>query len=86
MRLANRAGRALLLSRDMTRGVDLESASAGRFGPDPMLALANWDALRGFGAEPGLACVQEKAPEKAIARSCARHRAPESPRLCSWSR
>ena len=51
MRLANRAGRALLLSRDMTRGVDLESASAGRFGPDPMLALANWDALRGFGAE-----------------------------------
>ncbi len=50
MRLANRGGRALLLSRDMTRGVDLESASAGRFGPDPMLALANWDALREFAA------------------------------------
>ena len=48
MRLANRGGRALLLSRDMTRGVDLESASAGRFGPDPILALANWDALREF--------------------------------------
>ena len=50
MRLANRGGRALLLSRDMTRGVDLESASSGRFGPDPMLALANFDALREFAA------------------------------------
>lgn len=50
MRLANRGGRALLLSRDMTRGLDLESASAGRFGPDPMLALANWDALRELAA------------------------------------
>jgi len=50
MRLANRDGRALLLSRDMTRGVDLESASAGRFGPEPWLALENWEALLGFAA------------------------------------
>jgi 2-keto-4-pentenoate hydratase/2-oxohepta-3-ene-1,7-dioic acid hydratase in catechol pathway len=48
MRLANRGGRAVLLSRDMARGVDLESASAGRFGPDPMLALASWDAVAAF--------------------------------------
>ncbi len=50
MRLANRGGRALLLSRDGARGVDLESASSGRFGPDPMLALANFAALREFAA------------------------------------
>jgi 2,4-didehydro-3-deoxy-L-rhamnonate hydrolase len=50
MRLGNLRGRAVLLSRDMTRGTDLESASAGRFGSDPMLALANWDALREFAA------------------------------------
>jgi 2-keto-4-pentenoate hydratase/2-oxohepta-3-ene-1,7-dioic acid hydratase in catechol pathway len=48
MRLGNARGRAVLLSRDMTRAVDLESASAGRFGPDPMHALASWDALRAF--------------------------------------
>jgi len=48
MRLGNLRGRAVLLSREMTRGVDLESASAGRFGPDPMQALAAWDALRAF--------------------------------------
>jgi 2-keto-4-pentenoate hydratase/2-oxohepta-3-ene-1,7-dioic acid hydratase in catechol pathway len=34
----------------MMRGADLESASAGRFGPDPMLALANFDPLREFAA------------------------------------
>jgi 2-keto-4-pentenoate hydratase/2-oxohepta-3-ene-1,7-dioic acid hydratase in catechol pathway len=48
MRVGNLRGRAVLLSRDMTRGLDLETASGGRFGPDPMLALANWDALRAF--------------------------------------
>jgi 2,4-diketo-3-deoxy-L-fuconate hydrolase len=50
MRLGNLGGRAVVLSRDMTRGADLESASSGRFGPDPMLALASWDALRAFGS------------------------------------
>ena len=50
MRLGNLRGRAVLLSRDMTRGVDLESASAGRFGADPMLALASFEALRAFAA------------------------------------
>jgi 2,4-didehydro-3-deoxy-L-rhamnonate hydrolase len=54
MRLANRGGRAVLLSRDMTRGLDLENASAGRFGPDPMLALASWEAVREFAAAQDL--------------------------------
>jgi 2-keto-4-pentenoate hydratase/2-oxohepta-3-ene-1,7-dioic acid hydratase in catechol pathway len=50
MRLGNLRGRAVVLSRDGARAVDLENASAGRFGPDPMLALASWDAVRSFGA------------------------------------
>ena len=59
MRLGNLRGRAVLLSRDMTRGVDLESASSGRFGPEPMQALANWDALRAFGGGLDLAAAPE---------------------------
>jgi 2-keto-4-pentenoate hydratase/2-oxohepta-3-ene-1,7-dioic acid hydratase in catechol pathway len=50
MRLANLRGRAVLLSRDLGRGVDLEVASAGRFGADPMLAVANAEAVREFAA------------------------------------
>lgn len=49
MRLANRSGRAWLVD-EAGRGVDLESASGGRFGPDPMAALADWDALREWAA------------------------------------
>ena len=45
MRLANRGGRAWLVD-GAGRGIDLERASGGRFGPDPMGALASWDALR----------------------------------------
>jgi 2-keto-4-pentenoate hydratase/2-oxohepta-3-ene-1,7-dioic acid hydratase in catechol pathway len=41
-------------SRDLARGVDLESVSGGRFGPDPMLALASWDAVREFAASVDL--------------------------------
>jgi 2-keto-4-pentenoate hydratase/2-oxohepta-3-ene-1,7-dioic acid hydratase in catechol pathway len=48
-----------MLSRDMARGVDLESASAGRFGPDPMHALASWDALRAFAASLDLSGAPE---------------------------
>ena len=44
MRLANRGGRAWLVD-EQGRGADLAAASAGRFGPDPMQALAAWDAL-----------------------------------------
>jgi 2-keto-4-pentenoate hydratase/2-oxohepta-3-ene-1,7-dioic acid hydratase in catechol pathway len=48
MRLGNLRGRAVVLSPEMTRGFDLESSSSGRFGPDAMQALANWDAVRAF--------------------------------------
>ena len=57
MRLANLRGRAVLLSPDMTRGVDLESASAGRFGPDPLHALASFDALRAFASSLDLSAA-----------------------------
>ena len=59
MRLGNLRGRAVLLSRDLSRGADLESASAGRFGADPMQALANWDALREFAASVELSGAPE---------------------------
>ncbi|MDJ0788779.1 MAG: fumarylacetoacetate hydrolase family protein [Myxococcota bacterium] len=39
-RLANREGRALLLAPDGRSGADLERASGGRFGHDPMQAIA----------------------------------------------
>lgn len=43
MRLANQGGRAVLV---VPEGVaDVARASDGRFGPDPMAALAEWDAL-----------------------------------------
>lgn len=45
MRLANLGGRAWLVD-EAGRGCDLAAASGGRFGPDPMQALAAWDALR----------------------------------------
>jgi len=43
MRLANHAGRAVLLADGAA--LDLARASDGRFGPDPMQALADWEAL-----------------------------------------
>lgn len=49
--MANRAGRTWLVDR-AGRGADLEKASGGRFGPEPMRALAEWDALcRWYAAE-----------------------------------
>jgi len=48
MRLANHGGRAVLLGKDGR--IDIEQASKGRFGPDPMGALADFDALRDWAA------------------------------------
>ena len=48
LRLACAGGRAVLCVGD--RRVDLERASGGRFGSDPMQALAHWDALRDWAA------------------------------------
>jgi 2-keto-4-pentenoate hydratase/2-oxohepta-3-ene-1,7-dioic acid hydratase in catechol pathway len=54
MRLANRGGRAWLVD-EAGRGLDLAQASGGRFGPDPMAALADWGGLSAWaaGARPG---------------------------------
>ncbi len=44
MRLANHAGRVQLVD-EAGRAADLATASGGRFGPDPMQALAAFDSL-----------------------------------------
>ncbi len=48
VRLANAAGRAVLVLE--SRIVDIETASGGRFGPDPMDVLAEWDEFRAWEA------------------------------------
>jgi 2-keto-4-pentenoate hydratase/2-oxohepta-3-ene-1,7-dioic acid hydratase in catechol pathway len=48
MRLANQAGRAVLVVGDEV--VDVAQASGGRFGPDPMDLYAEWPALVDVGA------------------------------------
>lgn len=48
VRVANKHGRAVLLVEGGT--VDVDQASGGAFGPDPMLVLAHWDALRDWAA------------------------------------
>lgn len=54
MRLANHRGRAVLLGKDGS--IDVERASQGRFGPDPMDAVSRFDALREWAAaNPGAA-------------------------------
>ncbi len=45
MRLLNLRGRLALATSDST-ALDVEAASSGRFGPDPMGAFADWDAFR----------------------------------------
>jgi len=47
MRIANLAGRAVLLG---TAAVDVATASEGRFGPDPMSIWADWAAFREWAA------------------------------------
>ncbi len=48
MRLANHQGRAVLLGASGC--IDLERTSDGRFGADPMQAIARWDVLREWAA------------------------------------
>lgn len=49
MRLANLAGRAVLLEGD--RALDVERASEGRFGPDPMDPWQDWSAFVAWSVE-----------------------------------
>ncbi len=66
IRLANRAGRAVLLSDSdgTTRASDLERASGGRFGADPMAAFGDWDAIRD--AAPGFEDAGEPCHAKEL--------------------
>ena len=48
MKLANRGGRAVLVLDGAT--TDVEEASRGRFGPDPMHLYEDWPAFADFAA------------------------------------
>ena len=48
MRLANLEGRAVLLHGE--QAVDVERASDGRFGPDPMSVWEDWQAFTAWAA------------------------------------
>lgn len=48
MRVGNLAGRAVLIAGDRAR--DIAEASGGRFGPDPMDVLGEWDAFAAWAA------------------------------------
>jgi 2-keto-4-pentenoate hydratase/2-oxohepta-3-ene-1,7-dioic acid hydratase in catechol pathway len=46
VRIANVSGRLTLVSDD--GGIDVETASAGRFGPDPQAVYGQWKTFRGW--------------------------------------
>src|SRR5690606_7270310 len=72
MRLANHAGRAVLVTGD-DRAVDVAEASGGRFGPDPAALSDDWDAFRAWAAEAPL----DRAPAHPIDEAAL---GPPSPR------
>ncbi len=51
MQLSNLDGRAVLLDGD--RAVDVEDASAGRFGADPQALFRDWPAFVDWASDPG---------------------------------
>ena len=59
MRLANRAGRAVLAVGDVDNpaGIDVAEASGGRFGPEVQELYDDWETFRGFAAGLDLAAV-----------------------------
>src|SRR5690606_39433869 len=72
MRLANHAGRAVLVTGD-DRAVDVAEASGGRFGPDPAALYDDWDAFRAWASEAPL----DRAPAHPIDEAAL---GPPSPR------
>lgn len=63
MRIANLDGRATLL-RAGGRGVDVETASSGRFSHDPQQAFEHWPALQAWAATLDTACFLPLATDK----------------------
>lgn len=53
MRIANHAGRAVLVVSD-GKAADIATASDGRFGPDPQSVYDQWDAFTTWAATAGL--------------------------------
>lgn len=49
MRLGNIDGRAVLVTGE--RAIDIEKHSDGRFGPEPVALLREWDAVRGWASQ-----------------------------------
>lgn len=62
MRVANRLGRVVLLVAD--RAVDVERASAGRFGPDPMSVFEAWEPFLEWAADADFSDGDSFEPEE----------------------
>ncbi len=54
MRIANLAGRLVLVTSDGTRALDVERASQGRFAADPQAVYERWAEFTGWAAGAGL--------------------------------
>jgi 2-keto-4-pentenoate hydratase/2-oxohepta-3-ene-1,7-dioic acid hydratase in catechol pathway len=59
MRLANRAGRATIVTPDQ-QAIDVAEASSGRFGPDPSAVYERWDEFRSWAAETDLTPTSDR--------------------------
>jgi len=64
VRLANARGRAVLVVGEQV--VDVERASGGRFGADPMAALAHWDDFAAWAAGVGASAATGALDERAL--------------------
>ena len=64
IRLANARGRAVLVFGDAI--ADVERASNGRFGADPMAALAGWDEFAAWAAGVGVGAATGRLDESAL--------------------
>ncbi|HEX8498097.1 MAG TPA: fumarylacetoacetate hydrolase family protein [Actinomycetales bacterium] len=63
MRIANLAGRLVLVTADGGAALDVEGASAGRFAADPQAVYDQWDAFAGWARAADLSGARAFAPE-----------------------
>jgi 2-keto-4-pentenoate hydratase/2-oxohepta-3-ene-1,7-dioic acid hydratase in catechol pathway len=76
MRLANHDGRAVLVLAD-GKGVDIATASAGRFGPDLQPLYEQWGAFRAWADE----ALPELAPDVQLDRALLGAPSPKPPQV-----
>lgn len=62
MRLASKLGRAVLVSPDGDRCIDVAKASSGRFGPAALTAYDEWDAFTAWAADASLDFATDGEP------------------------